>query len=66
MPVELLADSLAPLFAQVPQPARVADVSTLERNLKAKGKSRGETRNYPAGLPMVVKLSGLTSDGGKG
>lgn len=46
LPVKLLADPLAPLFAQVPEPAGVANVSTLERNLKAKKKSSSEKRNY--------------------
>lgn len=51
MAVELLADPLAPLLAQLPQPAGVADVSTLECNLKAKEKSGGEKRDrYPGVL----------------
>lgn len=44
--VKLLADPLTPLFAQVPEPARVANVSTLECNLKGKKKSSSEKRNY--------------------
>ena len=46
MPVKLLADPFAPLFAQIPEPARVANVSALERNLKAKEKGSGEKRSY--------------------
>lgn len=51
MAVELLTDPLAPLLAQLPQPAGVADVSTLECNLKEKEKSSGEKRDcYPGAL----------------
>ena len=46
LPVKLLADPFAPLFAQIPEPARVANVSALERNLKAKEKGSGEKRSY--------------------
>lgn len=36
--VELFTDPFTPLFAQIPDPARVANVSTLECNLKARRK----------------------------
>lgn len=36
MPVKLFTDPFAPLFAQIPEPARVANVSALKRNLKVK------------------------------
>lgn len=38
MSVKLFADPFTPLFAQIPDPARVANVSTLECNLKARRK----------------------------
>lgn len=46
MPVKLFADPFAPLFAQIPEAARVADVSALEGDLKAKTKSSGEKRSH--------------------
>lgn len=39
LPVELFTDPFTPLFAQIPDPARVANVSTLECNLKARRKA---------------------------
>lgn len=38
LPVELFADPFTPLFAQIPDTAGVANVSTLECNLKARRK----------------------------
>lgn len=46
LPVKFFTDPFAPLFAQIPEPARVANVSALECNLKAKKKSSIEKRSY--------------------
>lgn len=39
MPVKLFADPFTPLLAQIPDPAGIANVSTLECNLKARRKA---------------------------
>lgn len=70
LPVKLFADPFTPLFAQIPDPARVANVSTLECNLKARRKEvvREEVTVYECfnNKSAVMKLPGLASDAGKG
>lgn len=70
LPVKLFADPFTPLFAQIPDSARVANVSTLECNLKARRKEvvREEVTVYECfnNKSAVMKLPGLASDAGKG
>lgn len=44
LPVEFLTDPFTPLLAHLPEPARIANVSTLQRDLKAEEESGREKK----------------------
>lgn len=54
MPVELLTDPFAPLFAHLPDPARIANVSTLQGDLRTDPAGRESQRaSSAANVPQA-------------
>lgn len=47
MPVELLTDPFTPLFAHLPDPARIANVSTLQGDLRTESQRASSAANVP-------------------